>query len=203
MEKLATSGHQADHPGSLFYLMGPSGSGKDSLLEACRGRVVEGRQLRIAQRCITRSSVGTGEEHISLTEEEFSEQLKQGTFAMHWSAHGQHYGIRREIDQWLAGGHPVLVNGSRAYLEQAQARYPPLVPVLVRVDPHQLRLRLEQRGRDSAAEIEARLRRSGELEAALSGDCPVIANNGGLGQATDQLISVIRQHLVTQALPCA
>ena len=49
--------------GRLIYLMGPSGSGKDSLLEAARERLAA-RDCVIARRVITRSAEAVGEDAI-------------------------------------------------------------------------------------------------------------------------------------------
>jgi ribose 1,5-bisphosphokinase len=49
--------------------MGPSGSGKDSLLSALRQR--EHSQLLVAHRYITRAANAGSENHISLSEQEF------------------------------------------------------------------------------------------------------------------------------------
>lgn len=65
---------------------------------------------------------------------------------MHWRANGLDYGIPRQVDQWLAAGRAVLVNGSRAYLPEARQRYPDLLAVLVEVKPEVLRQRLLARG---------------------------------------------------------
>jgi ribose 1,5-bisphosphokinase len=55
--------------GRLIWLMGPSGSGKDSLLSALRQR--EHTQLLVAHRFITRAANAGSENHISLSEQEF------------------------------------------------------------------------------------------------------------------------------------
>lgn len=55
----------------------------------------------------------------------------------------------------------MLVNGSRAHLPQARARYQSaLLPICLQVSPEILRQRLENRGRENASEINARLARA-------------------------------------------
>ena len=90
----------------LIYLMGPSGAGKDSLLQAARP-LLEARGGRIARRVITRSAEAVGEEARSVTLEAFERLEEQGAFAMSWRANGLAYGIPRQIDDWLAAGHDV------------------------------------------------------------------------------------------------
>jgi ribose 1,5-bisphosphokinase len=145
--------------GGLIYLMGPSGSGKDSLLNAARARLAE-RDCVIVRRVITRSAESVGEDAIGVTPAEFDAQEQAGAFALSWRANGLAYGIPRQIDEWLAAGQDVLVNGSRGYLAEARTRYPELLAVLLQVDEAALRQRLQARGRESAEQIEARLVRS-------------------------------------------
>lgn len=149
--------------GRLIYLMGPSGSGKDSLLDAARERLAA-RGCVIARRVITRSAEAVGEEAVGVSPAEFDQLEADGAFALSWRANGLAYGIPRQIDDWLAAGQDVLVNGSRGYLPQARERYPELLAILLQVDEAALRQRLQARGRESAEQIEARLARSRELQ---------------------------------------
>ena len=56
--------------GKLFYLMGPSGSGKDSLIDASREPLRE-LNCEIMRRVITRSAESVGEDAIGVTPQEF------------------------------------------------------------------------------------------------------------------------------------
>lgn len=182
--------------GRLFYLMGPSGAGKDSLLDACRGQRVAGHWLQVAPRHITRRSEAGGENHIALTPAAFQQSLDDGLFALHWQANGRLYGIGIEIDHWLAAGDAVLVNGSRAYLDEARARYGNvLVPVMVCVAPGIQRQRLLERGRETPEEIEARIERSIRLQDQLGDELATVQNDGTLADATARLKDLILRHL--------
>ncbi|MFW5824025.1 MAG: phosphonate metabolism protein/1,5-bisphosphokinase (PRPP-forming) PhnN [Marinobacter sp.] len=188
--------------GRLFYLMGPSGAGKDSLLDACRGARVNHRPLLVATRYITREAGVGGEAHVAMSPEAFLQHQTAGRFALHWRANGRHYGISTDIDYWLARGDTVLVNGSRAHLDQAMARYQELlVPVLVYVDPHQQRQRLLARGREAPDEIERRIERSRQLQAELMDRCATVDNSDSLNRATEQLLGLIRQYQAETVLP--
>ncbi|HDZ3196602.1 TPA: phosphonate metabolism protein/1,5-bisphosphokinase (PRPP-forming) PhnN, partial [Pseudomonas aeruginosa] len=150
--------------GRLIYLMGPSGSGKDSLLQAAREPLAL-RGCRIVRRVITRSAEAVGEDAQAVTPAQFDTLERASAFAMSWRANGLCYGIPVQIDEWLAQGYDVLVNGSRGYLAQARRRYPDLLAVLLGVKPEVLRQRLLARGRESPEEIEARLARNAEFAA--------------------------------------
>lgn len=170
----------------LYYFMGASGSGKDSLLQAVRQQF-DG-ELLVAPRYITRASDAGGENHIALSVSEFRLRQRLGLFAMHWQANGLHYGIGQEVHHWLASGVAVLVNGSRGYYPQAKALFgQQLQGIWVQVNPDTLARRLVLRGRESAAEIADRMARHATLQPP-PGQVVCIDNNGSLANSLDQLI---------------
>lgn len=150
--------------GTLWVVIGASGAGKDTLLRQLAHEVREAARIRIARRWITRAAHAS-EDHLAIDDARFDALLAQDAFALHWAANGARYGIGREIDAWLAAGDAVVVNGSRAHLAQVFARYPQARVVQVRVRPELLAARLAARGRESSAEIAARIARSAALEA--------------------------------------
>lgn len=145
--------------GTLIYVMGPSGSGKDSLLSALRPRL-RGLPVAFARRYISRPACAGGEQHMALSAGSILSMEAQGRLAMRWSSHGCQYGIGRSIDGSLEHGICVIVNGSREYLPEALRRYPDLLPVLVEVEPAILRQRLLARGREQGKDLEERLQRA-------------------------------------------
>ncbi len=177
--------------GRLIFLVGPSGSGKDSLIDASREQLAVAG-VEIAHRVITRSAEAKGEAAQGVTPEQFDTLRAQGAFAMHWRANGLDYGIPRQVDQWLAAGRPVLVNGSRAYLAEARQRYPDLLVVLVQVKPEVLRQRLLARGRETTEEVEQRLARSARLQAAADPSVHVLDNSSTLEAAVAAFFSLLR-----------
>lgn len=177
--------------GRLIFLVGPSGSGKDSLIDASREQMALAG-VEIARRVITRSAEAKGEAAQGVTPEQFDTLRAQGAFAMHWRANGLDYGIPRQVDQWLAAGRAVLVNGSRAYLPEARQRYPDLLAVLVEVKPEVLRQRLLARGRETAEEVEQRLARSARLQAAADPSVHVLDNSSTLEAAVAAFVSLLR-----------
>lgn len=140
--------------------MGPSGSGKDSLMAEARLRLPAEAPVVFAHRYITRPADAGGENHVALNRTEFELRLAKGLFTLHWESHGFAYGIGREIDIWMQAGLSVVVNGSRGALSEALRVYPDLLPVLIEVPEQILRERLGARGREDTGEIEARLVRA-------------------------------------------
>lgn len=141
----------------LVAVVGPSGAGKDTVLDGLRaaGHVV-------ARRAITRPAQAGGEEHVAMSAAEFAAT----DFALQWHAHGLRYGIFREIEAEIAGGRIVLANLSRTVLAEAASRYPFAV-LEITAPPEILAARLAARGRESAGDIAARLAREAPLPPGL------------------------------------
>lgn len=184
----------------LIYLVGASGSGKDSLMTYARERLASHPRVSFAHRYITRAADAGGENHVALMNDEFEARRKAGLLAMHWQSHGYAYGIGIEINQWLEKGVTVVVNGSRAYLDAAASQYPELLPVWIAVSPEVLRQRLQARGRESADEIEARLER-GAASPPATVAAEFICNDGELHTAGAALVELILRH--SGEAPCA
>ena len=174
----------------LVYVMGPSGAGKDTLLAFARART-SGSRLLFAHRYITRDATAGGENHVSLSHDEFHVRAELGLFALHWSSHGRHYGIGIEIEGWMERGFTVVVNGSRAYLGDAVSRYPALTAVHIDAKPDVLAARLASRGRETVDEMRGRLARSVPL--AVSSDIKVqtIDNSGSVEEAGHALLDIL------------
>jgi ribose 1,5-bisphosphokinase len=176
----------------LFYVIGASGVGKDSLLRYARTHTRTDAGVVFAHRYITREADAGGENHVSLTPDEFACRLEKGCFAMHWHSHDTWYGIGIEIEQWMAQGLSVVVNGSRAYLNNAAALYPELRPVLIMASQTQLRQRLQVRGRESETQIEERLSLAQRLDGETSHPRLMrIRNDATLEEAGAALTSVL------------
>lgn len=175
----------------LVYLVGASGAGKDSLLGYARERLPADAPVVFAHRYITRPAAAGGENHVALSEAEFSRRQRAGCFALNWNSHGLRYGIGIEIDLWLARGLSVVMNGSRDYLDQAAMHYPALRPVLVRVPLDLLAQRLRARGRESQSAIAKRLERARALDALQHPRLSVIDNDVALEQAGERFLNLL------------
>lgn len=142
-------------PASVVAVVGPSGAGKDTLIDAaCAADPV----LHRARRVITRPAEAGGEDFDGIPETEFAARLAAGAFAVHWEAHGLSYGIPRTE---FARDGVVIFNGSRAALAQAAAVFAQLRVILVTAPAAVLARRLAARGRETEGDIAARLARSG------------------------------------------
>ena len=168
--------------GSLVYVMGPSGAGKDSVLGHARSLLPPGAPVVFAHRYITRPADSGGENHVALSREEFATRRAYGLFAYHWNAHGNDYGVGREIHDWRAAGLTVVVSGSRDHFLRTGGLDSQARPVLITAPAERLRQRLAGRGRESAIAAAERLQRADAYEV----DDPrlvTIVNDGSLDDA--------------------
>ncbi|HTS93500.1 MAG TPA: phosphonate metabolism protein/1,5-bisphosphokinase (PRPP-forming) PhnN [Stellaceae bacterium] len=149
--------------GTLILVVGPSGSGKDTLIEGAREALAGDPRFVFPRRVITRAAEAGGEEHEATTPAKFAASEAAGAFALSWDAHGLRYGIAAGIDAELSQGRHVVVNASRSILAEARTRYRPLAIVEVTAPIEVLAQRLAARGREDAADIAARLARSGAV----------------------------------------
>ncbi|NNU80344.1 phosphonate metabolism protein/1,5-bisphosphokinase (PRPP-forming) PhnN [Halovulum dunhuangense] len=170
--------------GRLFLLVGPSGAGKDSVLSGLTARLRPEDNVALARRLITRPVIpGAPEQHVAVTPEVFARLRAAGAFALDWDSHGLSYGIGTEVEAWLDCGLSVIANGSRGALDQARTRFGARLTVVhLTAAPAILAARLAGRGRETRAEIEARLERAATLDAGL-GPRVTIRNEGPLEEA--------------------
>ncbi|MCL2635005.1 MAG: phosphonate metabolism protein/1,5-bisphosphokinase (PRPP-forming) PhnN [Betaproteobacteria bacterium] len=184
----------------LIYVVGASGSGKDSLMRYARKKLARHSGVCFAHRYITRPADAGGENHVTLSPDEFAARTQANLFALHWQSHGLSYGIGIEINQWLAKGVTVVVNGSREYLPAARQCFPKLLPVLIEVSEATLRQRLNARSRETSEDIEKRLQRNRDLRSSGSFSA-VIRNEDLLESGGEALVSLIQAH--SRVLACA
>jgi len=178
----------------VIYLVGPSGVGKDSLLNWLRHHVSQlasEPSLHFAQRTITRGHENSNEAHEAVGFDEFARLVANGAFALNWQAHGLEYGVRHS--QLAPGRGWVIVNGSREYTERARALLPGLVVLHVSAPEAALRARLADRGREDSEQVQARILRAQSASVALiSGDLQIV-NSGTLEESAQALCILIQE----------
>lgn len=182
----------------LVYVMGPSGAGKDSVLNGLRMSGSLLVPVYWARRTITRAAQADGEQNEAVDAATFAQLLDAEVFAMHWQANGLSYGVRHSELEPLALGHWVFVNGSRAYLPQLLQAWPQATVVHIGASPQVLAQRLVKRGRESNEAIHERLSRDIALNLPAHSIC--IDNNGQLADAVTALRQALDARMQTPAI---
>lgn len=188
---LATTNDQSEASGLLVVIVGPSGAGKDTLMDHARAAFASDARFVFARRVITRPAESGGEDHLPATEEAFARAAKAGDFALSWSAHGLSYAIPAAVDADLAAGRIVLANLSRKVIAEAEVRFKHLAVIEISAPPAILARRLAARGRESEADIAARLARDVPVEAARA---PVhrLSNDRELASVVEEFLTLLR-----------
>ncbi|MBK8456892.1 MAG: phosphonate metabolism protein/1,5-bisphosphokinase (PRPP-forming) PhnN [Phyllobacteriaceae bacterium] len=176
--------------GRLFVVVGPSGSGKDSLIAWLKQALPAESAVRFVRRTITRPADAGGEDHAAMTPADFEAARTAGRFCLIWQAHGLSYGVPADLVGHVRQGGIAILNGSRHALADLFAVFPDARVISIHVEPIELKRRLAGRGRENAAAIAGRLgRHDGGL-----GNHPVhaiIDNSGSLDAAGQALLSLI------------
>ena len=168
----------------LVLVVGPSGAGKDTLLAGAKARLAGNPRVRFVRRAITRPASADAEDHEAVTEADFATR----DFALQWGAHNLRYGIPADIAADIAQGIAVVANVSRGVIDQAAGRFPTHV-IEVTAPIAVLAQRLAARGRESAADIAARLARAVPLPS--TAPVTTVMNDGSLDQGIDRFVAAL------------
>lgn len=187
------AGRDGDARGALVVIVGPSGSGKDTLMDWLRRQIGAGyERVMFVRRTVTRSADPDLEDHDAMPEADFHAAQAAGRFAVTWRAHGLSYGLPAEALDHVRGGGVAIANGSRGALSELRRCFGQVHVVSLAVERDVLRKRLEARGRESAAAIDRRLDRAG-LDRDLGPNCLKLDNSGPVETAGSTALALIRR----------
>ncbi len=190
------SAHQ-QRLGLLFILVGPTGAGKNTLINGVLERLDALQQLPTATSRPIRPEEQEGREHHFVTREEFERMIEAAELLEWQNVHGNLYGVPKgTVEHLVANRLDRIADIDVLGGLRVRSLYPDNV-VLVFVSPGSddevldiVRQRLEMRG-DAAEDIATRLRRV-EMEMKFAVHCDYIITNDDADDATDTLESIIR-----------
>lgn len=189
-----TTGTRANPPPLLVVLSGPSGAGKDAVLDELARR---GHAFHRVVTCTTRpprDGERDGVDYHFVSEAEFDRLIASDGLLEHATVYGRHYGVpRQQVADRLAGGTDVYVRTD----VQGAASIKRLMPdaVLVFIAPPSLDAleeRIRARGAEDEERIARRLATAREEMARRDEFAYVIVNESGkLEQTVDRLVDVL------------
>ena len=185
--------HQLPIPGRLFFVVGPSGSGKDDLLRWVRQNPARHKEMVFAQRTITRPALA-GEDHESISPEQFWQLAAAGHFAMTWQSYELCYGIRRGFEAELKAGRNVVISGSREFVPRLLQTYPEAQVIWIEADHVLLRQHMEdrlQRQNGSGPALLKRVQRNAQFSRPEQPEVIKLDNSGSIETAGRRLLDIL------------
>lgn len=175
-------------PGRLVLVVGPSGSGKDTIIAGAMAACATDPTVVFPRRAVTRAA-SDAEDHYTLDDVAFDRAVTIGAFAFWWQAHGLKYGIPRGIDDDLRAGRTIICNVSRSIIPDIRERYANVDVVLITAPANILAERLARRGRPSDGPINERIKRN-EAFLDFAADA-IVENSGSPAVATEAFVALV------------
>jgi guanylate kinase len=180
----------------VFVITGPSGVGKGTLISKLLERLPDLELSISATTREPREGEVDGRDYHFLSREEFDRRIEREDFLEFATYSGNRYGtLRSEVRKRLEAGRSVVLEIEVQGARQVRAAMRESIQVFIAPpDPAVLRRRLEARGADSAAAIDARLEVA-EQELAAQDEFAHRIVNDDLERAAADLEGIVRAEI--------
>jgi guanylate kinase len=145
--------------GRLIVVSGPSGAGKDTLIQAALEAIPELTLIASATTREPRKGEVDGKDHVFLSREEFERWIEEGRL-LEWAEYsGNLYGTpKQSVQELLDSGRSVILRIELQGARQVKERRPDAVMVFVRAPSlEETRRRLEGRATETSESVESRM----------------------------------------------
>ena len=196
-----------EKPGWFVAIVGPSGAGKDTVMNAVHHALKNNPEFLFVRRTITRKAginsfndhaetsenIGN-EDNIGVSLEEFLELSEKASFSLQWFAHGIHYALPIGIVDEVRKGKIVIANVSRAELGHAKELFGKVFVIEINAPIGILKERLISRKREKITDIEERLERANiPIRLPKGAKYCYIDNSGNINSAVDKVLSILQK----------
>jgi guanylate kinase len=179
--------------GRLIVVSGPSGAGKDTLIQAALEAIPELALIASATTRNPREGEVEGIDHVFLSREEFERWIEEDRL-LEWAEYsGNLYGTpKQSVEELLEGGRSVILRIELQGARKIKERRPDAVMVFVRAPSlEETRRRLERRATETSESVESRMATAiREVAARDEFDYEVV--NGDREQAERDMIETLK-----------
>jgi guanylate kinase len=183
------------NPPLLVVLSGPSGVGKDTLLNALKIRGYDFAFVVTMNSRPRRSNETNGVDYIFVTRDEFEAEIKRGELLEHSIVYGDYKGIpKAQVRRAIASGKDVVMRID----VQGAAKVRKMVPnaVMIFIAPEseaELVRRLQERDTESEEALRTRINTArGEMKRRDEFDYIIINRDDQQNEAVEQILAVIK-----------
>ena len=174
----------------LVLVIGPPGTGKDTLLDGARRELAVDPAFRFVRRTIDQPRDQRVDTHEPVSAATFEARRAAGAFAFTWRSDGVSFGIPADIALDLMQGRTVVANVSRTVLAAAASRFPlRLIEITTPIDV--LARRLAARGRADAVNLARRYARSFRPPDGVISE--TIENDASIEDGVRRLVAALRR----------
>jgi guanylate kinase len=188
--------------GLLFVLVGPSGVGKNAIIERVVAQLPHLRRFPTYTTRSKRPNEEEGRDHFFVTPERFQAMIAEGAFIEHQEVHsGKFYGTPyRELHNGLREGAHLIADVDIRGTAAIRAVFPDNLISIFVLPPSLdvLRARLMQRGNMDTADLEERLQRA-EEELQRAAECHYRVVNDQLETCVAEVVSIITAEIAARA----
>ncbi len=143
----------------VILIVGPSGSGKDTLLRHARKTLVSQHSFIFSKRYITRPP-DSNEDNYYVDQYAFEQLRRGGFFVATWEAHNNLYGIPHHIFTTNEASSAIVCSISRTAISDFEKVFTDTITINVTVNDEILRERLTTRGREDTLNVNKRIQRA-------------------------------------------
>jgi guanylate kinase len=180
--------------GRLIVVSGPSGAGKDTLIQAALEAIPELALIASATTREPRKGEVDGKDHVFLSREEFERWIEEDRL-LEWAEYsGNLYGTpKRSVEELLDSCRSVILRIELQGARQVKERRPDAVMVFVRAPSlEETRRRLESRATETSESVESRMATAiKEVAARDEFDYEIV--NGDREQARREMIEIVKR----------